>query len=270
MAIKMQTCYTDQTATVNKLLNDDWEPFTIVPVKAKKNDVLVTRLKVYFRKHELEYRELIAPSQESTVDQSTEKFEELITELVSSLASFAKQTQLENQRFSADILDTMTRAVKSFEDILNKFTVEKAGQVTIGSLLNREYKVGDPYPKPIEPNDSELPDEIGMEPDSHENDSPEESRLDSDSGISGGGDVPGGDGFRVVENIPSEIITSSSRTQAQEEQIKYLKDRYGNISVFSAPNGQVKVLGGTYIYYIKPSGETIEEKTNANTNSLVV
>lgn len=259
MATKMFTCYTDQTAVVKKYLEEDWEPFAVFPVKAKKNDVFVTRLKIYFRKTEFvigEVGELVS----APVDQ---EFKDLVTELTTSLATFHKEMQLENQKFTYDILDTMTRALQVFESSVAKLSTK------VETLNTVQPFVMPGQPEHVEPDldDDEEPTVIERK----EALGNTKVEVDEDAEPVTGGS-PDGDGFRVVDDIPVDLV-NTTRTEAQERAIEEIRSRNDgvNISVFSPDTeGMVKLLAGSWVYKIQPNGAYSAEDTGANTNSLMV
>lgn len=259
MTIEMQTCYTDQTSTVQKFLENGFEPFAAFPVKVgRKDGEDKVRIKMYFKK--------MPPLEIPTIELQQVEAPDFVSLFSDFIAAVGMQTHLAGDR----IVDVLGELITEVKELKSALTVGHAVITLPQGLENIENRLEwdsdndrlverpslqkEPEPVPVE--DLEGPGSIAAEV----------KELEDEALKSG--DTPGGDGFRFVDDVPA--LPTSSRTPAQESMVKTLRDRYGSISVFGTTNGDVKVLAANYIYYIKPDGTTVEEETNANTSSLAV
>jgi hypothetical protein len=264
MAFKIETCYTDQTATVKKLLDKGFEPFSAFPIKAKKNDVFVTRVKMYFRRNESQ----LEPLQLETMEPfklDTAPFAGIMTD---ALSAFFDQIKRSDERLVDTLGELITEVRKLNEEddreIIYEHKVEPMTGVDVDSA-NRVKELDDDNVDVDFVERKEVSGATRVDIDDERHDVREGSL------ISGAG--PEGDSFRVIDDVPPEAVVSRARTEAQDQalnKIRQINDGT-NLSIFT-PNdqGYVRVLAANWVYLIAPDGTYSEEETKANLSSLMV
>jgi hypothetical protein len=270
---QMRVCYTYQTATVKKNLEEGFEPFWGYRCKVKDKDTV----RMYFRKAPLMdviegvglARELEAVP--SIFQFDSNQFEQLSNELVNVLDNVFN-------RFEEALIARMNTSVE-----INRSPIREA--MRVGGKVNVVYR-DEEVPAKNE-TESEIVDremrDVGTKIDDvaehYENADAEMDDMDSlvqeleDEEDIGEqlDEPPAGDGFRVVEDVPSDFPVQA-RTQDQDEIIEQLrKSASTNITVYPVEkNGDVRVFSGGDIYIIHPAGTITKQENPAGRDSTAV
>lgn len=282
--IQLKSAYTDQTSTINKLLKDDFEPFAVLQVNVKSGP----KLRMYFRKHDPLVVTVDAKDRDDLLD--------TLTRFTKAMEDWSNDffMRLDERRGGPDF------PVKAQQLADGDWVIKKDEQtVTLGTKLEQEtnlIEAGEELNKLVSENtltelvqlaDSEtnidintlktmtkrelgmliiarrsVREDAGLEP-IRETPEPEENDLQLAT------EMPNGDGFRVVDEIPNDLTSTNNRTPQQDARIEKLKASEGNVSVLpGGSGGEVRVMAGTIIYTIKPDGNFTTEETGANTSAL--
>lgn len=226
---EMQTCYTDQTATVQKFLRQGFEPFwgyrIILDGKPK--------VKMYFKK---------APALVIT--------EELTQEL----------REPDPIKFDLTPLNEFSNQFRSIlSGLLDEFTERFFRRLS--DQGNREEKVFQLFKK-----DTEMPMRDTPIEDSTLEPTPEpieDNPIGERQPPAGDMFRPMGE----REELPK--ISPSARTPQQEETIEALRKQHDNISILPGnEGGSIRIVVGATMYIVGPAGNFTTEETGARTSSL--
>lgn len=249
---KLKSALATQASTVNKLLKEGYEPFSVVRENVKQAKGFTRYVnRIYFR--------LAPPTPEVQLDTMTET--EWMTQENSRAVLLAKAIRVELEKLIPILLEAQA---ESFERMIEGSD----------NLMKQAKIVELPQPKdPVDAIDDEDEDDLPLVLTDEEkgkvekvlNEENEDDKEESEASI------PAGDSFRFVDDVPT-LVEVSGRTPAQQEQIDHIRKTFNTNLTISpvASDGSLTVYVSDRIYSIKVDGATFEEKNPAGTNSMAV
>lgn len=263
----LKSIYLYQTATVNKLLKEGWEPFWGFRCQHKEHDTV----RMYFRKLEgtlLPVPKVRTQAAQVKIEVDRRELDGVITDVAMLTGALAEG--LANMRKIQEAQELLrhiqvTQSIKS-----ESFVDDLPEHVELDADEDKPI-----YYKPILPGlvEDHL-DSIARNEDEDylENKVDEEEDLEFDNARKAG-DTPAGNSYRVVDDIPDEVkaqLGSHVKSEAQEKTIDFIRSQsQTNITVHPIrEDGIIIVTQGSTLFAIAPDGTTVEHETNANTQAL--
>jgi hypothetical protein len=252
----LKSALSDQSSTVNKLLSEGWEPFSVVG-HLKKRDRPV--FKIYFKKWDFvegvdEPAAMVTTELEKVEPFDVDVFAERLGEVISKAMS--------------DQLELLVN--KNYGERVSLWTPETASEIST-EMIRAEGHINMTQ-EDVERTAEEMETTERREVLGNTKVEIDEDRVPVEEGTLITGGTPEGDSFRVVDDAPVEITSSTARTSAQEETIEKLRKEHGtNITAFKpGSDGFVKVLVENWEYMIAPDGKWSKKDTGAGVSSLMV
>lgn len=248
----LKSVYLYQTATVNKLLKEGWEPFWGYKCQHKEHDTV----RMYFKK--LEGTLLPVSKVEKTKPRTMEM-----------------KIEVDRRELDSVLNDVAMITGALAEGVTNLRLIQEAQEYLESMKIHKPKSFIENLPEHIELDEDE--EEIQALQESEQKDL-DELELDEEEDLEfdnarKAGEAPAGDSYRVVEDIPDEVkaqLGSHIKTEAQEKTIDFIRSE-SDINITVHPireDGIIIVTRGTTIFAIAPDGTTVEQETNANTQAL--
>lgn len=270
----LKTTTSDQKATISKWLKDGFEPFAVIDA-GFKNSRRIQR--IYFRKNDLV---MVALAEEAMTTPPVINLE-FVEQLVDATFQLATKLEYSNVLLNRLIEEGRTTndrlqmiADKGSEQKVSLWTPPFPTKKLLSEQLEQDIDVVDNVFSE-EPRDSSTL--ILTDGEMKEAPKPTEEQLreleeeqtvlrPEDFGVER--EVPSGDSFRVVDDVPS----ASTLTATQESVIKQIAAKHQSeaLTQMKMGNGSVKVYVEKSIYTIYPDGGWTHEDNEANTSSLTV
>lgn len=252
----LKSALSDQNSTINKLLSEGWEPFSVVGHLKKKDKPI---FKIYFKKWE--YVEdvdepMVTATLEKTEPLDIEQLIKTASEMIGNVISDKLKEATLTHSYPLWTPPTTDPNKMTFDEPLEDMSENLAAKTR---QLEEELSEADTT---VERKEVLGNTKVELE----------EDRVPVAEGTLITGGAPEGDGFRVVDEVPVEITSSTARTTAQEEAIDKLRKQHNtNVTAFKpGSDGFVKVLVENWEYMIAPDGNWSKKDTGAKTSSLMV